>query len=132
MSKFTAKKEYDDFDLVPQRVYSDAELKDFHSKIQRFYEPKTIQNPNAEDFGKTYDIFNHDDFAVAYGAYVKVLGSNGAYHYCIATKGDGKDGERAKEMVNLLTQHTDWIRKQDYFDNKNAEHYEKVVEEVAF
>lgn len=126
-----AKKDYDEFDVVPQRTYSDFELSDFHKKVQKFYVEKEIKNPSSPDFGKKFSIFDHNTFAVAYGAYVKVLGTGGVYHYCIATKEDGKDGERNAEMVNLLNQYTSW-KARNYYEEKRLEDLATQNNDVPF
>ena len=122
-----ADKEFDDFGKEPvvERTYSDRELQDFHNKIQKYHEPKTIQNPNAEDFGQTYLILNFNKLAVAFGAYREVDGSNGAKYYLSTS-------ERYLQLNNLWKQYEDYRRRLDWMADKEAERLEQVAETVAF
>jgi len=122
-----ADKEFDDFGKEPvvERVYSDKELQDFHNLIQKYHEPKTIQNPNAEDFGQTYLILNFNKLAVAFGAYREVDGSNGAKYYLSTS-------ERYLQLNNLWKQYEDYRRKLDWVADREAERIGQISESVAF
>lgn len=122
-------KDKDVIEFDAMRVYTDAELLDFHNKIQRFYEPKTIHDPSSKDCGKTYQIFNYDKFGVAYGALVEREGAFGQIHYLAV---DGSHPTRYEQMWNLLDQYWSWVKKQDWIENKKLESYAKLEEEVPF
>ena len=116
----------------PERVYSDTELRDFHNKIQKFWDaPREV---NAVAFGKKVEgvaqKFRFEDMAVAYGAARKV------------EQGKKPDGSpvvyylyepiRNRQLDNIWKQYEDWQKKQDWIDNKNSEGYEKLAEQIAF
>ena len=93
---------------VPQRTYSDHELQDFHTKIQRFWdEPREVR---GEAFGRklegTAQKFRHEDLHVAYGAARKVQhGKQFIYQY---------NSERYAQFNNLWSQYESWRQKQDW------------------
>lgn len=114
-----AKREYvgrtdlvDPNNLFTPKVYADHELKDFHTKIQRFWdEPREVSLPNG--MSGTAQKFRHQDLHVSFGAARKVEhGKKHIYQY---------DGERYEVFNNLWKQYEDWQRKQDWIDNKNLE-----------
>ena len=127
-----ADKEFDDFGKEPvvERTYSDRELQDFHNKIQKYHEPKTIQNPNAEDFGQTYLILNFNKLAVAFGAFrIVEQGTDPEgkpVKYYLSTP------ERYLQLNNLWKAYEDWRKKMDWVAEKEAERLEQVSETVAF
>src|SRR3990167_11002675 len=97
------------------RVYLDHELRDFHNKIQKFWdEPREV---NEIVFGRKVEgkaqKFRHEDLHVAYGAARKVQhGKVYVYQY---------NSERYGQFNNLWKQYEDWQQKQDWIENKNLE-----------
>ena len=116
-----AQREIDDF-AIPPRDYSDTELADFHSKIQRFWgEPRQVELSNG--LSGTAQKFNHQDLHVAYGSATKVKhGLSYVYLY----------NDRSKDFDNLWKQYEEWRKKQDWIDNKRSEGLEEMAKEVAF
>lgn len=107
----------------PQRVYSDYELKDFHQKIQRFWDaPREVVLPKG--MSGTAQKFRHEDLHVAYGAARKVPhGKTFVYQY---------NSERYEQFCNLWNQYESWKQKQDWIENKRTEELEKVAEQIPF
>ena len=111
---------------VPQRIYSDHELKDFHNKIQKFWvgEPREL---NSVAFGVKIEglaqKFDHEELAVAFGAAIKVKHGKG-YVYL--------HNERSKVLQNLWKQYEGWRQKQDWIGEKNVERLEVMAEEIPF
>lgn len=112
--------------IFAPRTYLDHELRDFHNKIQRFWdEPREV---NAVVFGKKVEgkaqKFRHEDLHVAYGAARKVPhGKHFVYQY---------NHERYEQFNNLWSQYESWRQKQDWIENKNIEELGKVAEEIPF
>lgn len=128
--KIKNKKEIEE-DFDPPRIYSESELKDFHQKIQRFYVPKTLST------GEVITKFLHNDFAVAYGAMVKNKGADSVWQYAIPNRTKVGENEmegrkRYEQMSNLLKQHEDWKRKNEWVENKKVEELEKMANEIPF
>lgn len=119
------KQEIEDFS-VPQRIYSNHELQDFHKKIQKFWdEPREVR---GEVFGikleGTAQKFRHQDLHVAYGAARKVQhGKTHVYQY---------NAERYEQFENLWKQYESWRQKQDWIENKQNEELEKTAEQIPF
>lgn len=101
--------------MFAPRKYSDVELRDFHNKIQQFWEiPRTLAD------GQIAQKFNYEELAVAYGAARK-----DREHYLYKP-------ERYAQLNNLLNQYEDWKKKQDWIENKKTEELESMAEEVIF
>jgi len=108
------------------RIYTDTELRDFHQKIQKFWdEPREV---NGEAFGKRINgvarRFRHYDLHVAYGAAKKVRhGQHDVYLYI---------PDRYHQFENLWQQYEDWRKKQEWIENKNLEALDNIAEEIPF
>lgn len=124
-----AQREMDDF-TIPPKVFTESQLREFHSKVQKYYKDKTQTD------GTTLNVFDHDEFAVAYGAMTKTKVGEHIYYRCPEnTLVDGKTmsgTERMREMYNLLGQYHDWQRRQDWADGKNTEELDRMSKESAF
>ena len=114
-----------ELEKITKRTYSEAELRDFHQKIQRFWdEPREI---NAVVFGRKIDgqaqKFRHEDLHVAYGAARKVQhGTVFVYQY---------NSERYAQFNNLWSQYEDWRKKQDWIEGKRGEELDKLAEQSS-
>lgn len=119
-----AKREQDIDDFTtPKRIYSDSELQDFHNKIQKFWDaPREVELEGG--MSGTAKKFRHQDLHVAFGAARKVQqGNKSRYLY---------DSERFNQFNNLWDQYEDYMKKQDWIENKRVEELEKVATEVSF
>lgn len=109
------------------RVYTESELKDFHNKIQKFWdEPRELNGVSVAGMtvSGTAQKFRHEDLHVAYGAARKVQhGKTFVYQY---------NSERYAQFNNLWSQYEEWRKKQDWIENKNLEALEKTAEEIPF
>lgn len=110
-------------ELNPTRIYNDAELRSFHQKIQRFYEDRTLTT------GEVVRVFNYDEFAVAYGAFSKLVVGKVTYYRARANV----NGETTRygEMNNLMHQYDDWRQKNDWVAAKRAEDFEIMAPAMA-
>jgi hypothetical protein len=126
-----ADQEFDNFgkETPQERVYSSQELERFHSLIQKFYESKTIQNPNAEDFGQTYLVLNHQKLHVAYGACRPV--EHGVRHDGTPMVYYFYNSERYNQFNNLWKQYEEHRRKLDWIADKENERLQEMAQ-VAF
>jgi hypothetical protein len=129
INKYAQKKRAaDDFDDDFQlRTYSDNELRDFDKKIKRFYKPKQM---SEEMGGGTFLKFDYDEFAVAFGAFSKLLVGNRPY-YRARADASGKT-TRYRQMLNLLKQYDSWRIKQDFGMERQDAQLEKTAEEIPF
>lgn len=116
------KRVVDDFE-IPERVYTDTEIRDFHQKIQRFWgEPRQVEVSKVGP--GTAQKFDHEALAVAYGAANKVQhGLKFVYLY---------NSERYRQFANLWNSYEAWRKKQDWIENKRGEDMEKIAESVPF
>lgn len=107
----------------PIRVYSDSELRDFHDKIQKFWEePREVDLPGG--MGGTAQRFAHQRLHVALGAAKEVKHGNTTVHLY---------NDRYKDVfVNLWSQYEDWKRKQDWIADKRAEELAGLDHQVPF
>ena len=109
-------------DLNPPRVYNDAELKNFHQKVQRFYKDKTLTT------GEVIRVFDYDEFAVAFGAYTKTVVGKSVFYR--AAGGPSGDTSRSTVMYALLQQYDDWRRKGDWAESKRAEDFDFMAQQM--
>lgn len=114
-----AEKDWADLGGGP-RMYNDAELKDFHRKIQRFTVMKTPEE------GEPYKILDFNELAVAFGAFSKTPGPDGVMYYR-ALGGSTGETKRYYILNNLFNQYQDWQRKQDWVEIKRLETFEAMV-----
>lgn len=121
------KKDQESRPSVPKRQYTEAELQDFHNKIQRFYKDKTQTN------GEVLSILDFNELAVAYGAFVKRPGSGGKDYYLRAAH-DGIGLTRYEQLNNLMNQYEWWRQtgesKKDAAIQHQLAHWEKTAESV--
>ncbi len=111
--------------LFNARTYTEAELHDFHRKIQRFWDaPREV---NAIAFGRKIEgqaqKFRYEDLHVAFGAATKVAhGKLFKYLY---------SPERLAVFDNLWGQYESWRRKQDWIAEKQAQDHARMAEETS-
>ena len=100
------------FDEI-KRDYTDTELREFHTNIQKFWgEPRTV---TVRVLGSgVAQKFDHEALAVAYGAARKVDSGSGRFHYLYGA-------ERYRQLNNIWNQYEAWRKKQDWIADKNAE-----------
>lgn len=102
-------------ELFEARKYSEAELKDFHQKIQRFWlEPRTLED------GTVAQKFDWDALAVSFGACRWVPGANGGRHLMA-------NSERYAALVNLWDQYRDFRSKRDWVEERKNEELEMMA-----
>ena len=101
---------------VAYRKYSETELADFDSKLQKYYSDYLASD------GKTYRILDKKGLSFAFGA-------------------TNKDGDiilddfsvppnRQEQLDNLLNQHNWWRNKGKWIENKKLEGLEKVAQNM--
>ncbi len=129
MPKIEHRKVSDLAAMFQPRQYTEAELMDFHRKIQKFYdEPYTIDRPtNLAIHGKTARKFRYEDVHVAFGAARKV------------EKGKREDGstiyaylynpERLDVFNNLWQQYVDYQNKQAWIEHQQAMDRARMAQE---
>lgn len=106
-------KKIDDF--PSERTYSDSELRDFHEKIQRFWEePRTLED------GSIAQRFAHQRLHVAFGAAREVKVGSGTYFLY---------NERHRAFSALWRQYEDWRRKQNWKEGREIEEFEQMASE---
>lgn len=107
-------------ELFAPRQYADYELKDFHEKIQRYWDaPRRLEN------GTTAQKFRWNDMAVAFGALRKVSGSNSGFHYLAHP-------DRYDILANLWKQYENWRGKQDWVEGKKTEVLSETAQGIPF
>ena len=122
-------REKDEFDAVPARVYTDEEIRDFHSKIQIFWDGSREVFLD-KGMGGLAQKFRHEVLHVAYGAARRVEqgkkeDGSPVFHYLY-------NPERYEEFENLWTQYEVWRKKQDWIKDKQMEGYEQTAEQIPF
>lgn len=97
-----AKREEKVFTTSPKRTYSPLELKEFHDRIQKYKEKKTLKD------GSVIEVLNWEELAVSYGAMVKRPG-NGKGFYYLAAAHDGNGISRYAQFTNIMDQYDWWL-----------------------
>jgi hypothetical protein len=105
-------------EMFSAKEYTESQLADFHTKIQRFWEtPRTLAD------GQIAQKFNHQELHTAFGACKKVQhGAGYVYLY----------NERHKVLTNLWKQYEEWRKKQDWIGGKEVERLSGISEEIPF
>lgn len=114
-----ADKDWQALDSGP-KMYNDAQLKNFHDKIQRFKVEK------VQTSGETLLVLNWDEMAVAFGAYTRLILPNGHKYYRAAGGPEGVTS-RFAVLANLWGQYQDWGQKQDWIAQKRLDDYAQMA-----
>lgn len=97
-----AKREPEKVSILPKRIYSEEELKAFHERLQKYYKEKTLKD------GSVIRVLDYNEFAVAYGAFVKRPAGGNRFYY-LRSAHDGNGLTRFEQMVNLMDQYNWWL-----------------------
>lgn len=112
------KREYQE---IKYRVYTDAELKDFHEKVQKFYFNYTIQN------GKVIRVMDKKKLMIAFGA----LSKSGA----VITDEVSLPPNRLQQFENIYEQWQYWKAKvgldKGSWNFKKLEQLDKMAEQMT-
>lgn len=116
--------------MIEKRVYTEAELKDFHNKIQKFYEEDSLTN------GEIIRVLNRKKLLQAFGA----IGPTGGIILTNIVRNKYGSIEsydkptRQETFDNLWDQYIWWKGgldwKKEMYNKKQEEHYEKLALET--
>ena len=117
------KKAEQEFEAIPDRIYTHVELQDFYNKIQKYWdEPREVELKDG--MSGIAQKFRHDDLHVAYGTARKVDSGGGRFHYLYSP-------ERNRQFNVLWNQYESWQRKQDWIEKKESEAMSEIAEQES-